>query len=154
MFYVESEFLLVVAHAAVWSQMERLTLHPFRDSLGSRLPLMTRLQCILIGSLPSPRCRGMQAAGMEKQRVAPAVPTILFSLRYHFPQLSRLSCLIPCTALSLGIRVVAAFQCRSLKLDFQGVVAVLMLPSLGGNETNPAFLTTAEILPAASKQLS
>lgn len=55
---------------------------------------------------------------------------------------------------SSGTGLVAAFQSRPLKLDFLGVAAVLMLPSLGGNDTNPAFLTTVEILPAAPKQLA
>lgn len=58
---------------------------PLKARLGSRRPLMTRLQCVLIGSLPSLRCTGMQAKAMEKQRVTRAVPVIVFSFRYHFP---------------------------------------------------------------------
>lgn len=75
----------------------------------------------------------------KKQRVAAAVPAISLSFRYHFLQPARPSCLVPCTARPLGTLLVDTFQQRSLKLDFQGVAAALMLPSLGGNKTNLPF---------------
>lgn len=100
---------------------------------------MTRLQFCLAGST--------QVNWKRKQ----LFPAIVFSFRYHF-----LRAVLSYTAysFSLGSRLVATFQSRSLKLDFLGGVTILMLPSLGGNNTNPVLLTTVKFLPAASPAFS
>lgn len=99
---------------------------------------MTRLLCILIGSLPEVRWNAGDMCGKSKELLQ-QIPAISLSFRYHFLQPARLSRLIPRTARPLGTLLVDAFQQRSLKLDFQGVAAALMLPSPGGNKTNLPF---------------
>lgn len=127
---------------------------PLKAVLRSRLPLTTTLQCVLIGRLPSHRCRGMQVKSHGKAKSCWGSSCDRIQLQVSLSTTFRPVLSYSLHSLPLGMRLEAAFQCRPLKLDFLGVAAVLMLPSLGGNDTNPAFLTTAEILPAAPKQLS